>query len=117
MPPTNYIWMRTNMKNELLGVYEWLNGYWHRINIHSDDPCDSYSREEVDLLLQYTEQEVIRKLVEGEYDIGGIIIDDELSFTSTNAVENRVITAELAKKLDKAEFDASAIPQESYPWN
>lgn len=105
------------MKKELIGVYEWLNGYWHRVIIHSGDPCDSYSREEVDLLLQYTEQEIIRKLVEGEYDIGGIVIDDELSFTSTNAVENRVITAELAKKLDKVEFDASAIPQEYYPWN
>jgi hypothetical protein len=26
MPPTNYIWMRTNMRHELIGVYEWLNG-------------------------------------------------------------------------------------------
>ncbi len=115
MPPTNYIWMRVNLRNELIGVYEWLNGHWYKININSGG-CDSYSKTEVDLLLEYTEQEIVRKIIAGEYDIGNIAVDDELSFTSTNPVENRVITAELAKKLDKAEFDASAIPEENYPW-
>jgi hypothetical protein len=26
MPPTNYVWMRTNLKGELIGVYEWYEG-------------------------------------------------------------------------------------------
>lgn len=116
MPPTNYIWMRVNMRDELLGVYEWLNGNWYRINIHSGDSCDSYSKTEVDLLLEYTEQEIINKIINGDYDIGNITVDSELSFESTNPVENRVITAELAKKLDKVEFNVSAIPEENYPW-
>lgn len=107
MPPTNYIWMRTNMRNELIGVYEWLNGEWHRIKFGGDtDYRDVYSKTEVDYLLQWTEQEIIRKLMEGEYEIEDYIIDDELSLESKNAVQNKVITAELNKKLDKSEFDA-----------
>ena len=116
MPPTNYIWMRLDLKRELIGVYEWLNGHWHKLDIHSDAPCDTYSKAEIDLLLEYTEQEIARKIASGEYDIG-IEIDDELSFVSANPVENRVITAELAKKLDRVEFNQSAIPAEELPWN
>ena len=49
MPPTNYIWMRTNMNDELIGVYEWLNGAWHRLKFGSDsDYRDVYSKTEVD---------------------------------------------------------------------
>lgn len=116
MPPTNYIWMKLNMKRELIGVYEWLNGNWHKININDGDSCDSYSKAEVDYLLEYTEQEIIDKLISGEYDIGGIVVDSELSDTSRNAVENRVITAELNQKLNRSEFNLSPIPSESYPW-
>ena len=75
MPPTNYIWMRVNLRNELIGVYEWLNGHWYKININSGG-CDSYSKTEVDLLLEYTEQEIVRKIIAGEYDIGNIAVDD-----------------------------------------
>ena len=103
MPPTNYIWMRTNMRNELLGVYEWLNGHWHRIKF--DGSGDYYTKQEVDYLLQWTEQEIIRKLVEGEYEIDDWIIDDELSLESENAVQNKVITAELQNKIDRSEFN------------
>ena len=107
MPPTNYIWMRTNMQNELIGVYEWLNGEWHRIKFGGDtDYKDVYSKTEIDYLLQWTEQEILRKLIEGEYEISGLIIDDELSLESTNAVQNKVVTAELQNKVDKSEFDA-----------
>jgi hypothetical protein len=107
MPPTNYIWMRTNMNDELIGVYEWLNGAWHRIKFGGDsDYRDVYSKTEVDYLLQWTEQEIIRKLLEGEYVIEDFIIDDCLSEESKNAVQNKVITAELQGKLDKTEFDA-----------
>lgn len=56
MPPTNYIWMRTNMKDELIGVYEWLNEKWHKIEIDYEDK-DVYTKTEVDILLQITEQE------------------------------------------------------------
>ena len=106
MPPTNYIWMRTNMRNELIGVYEWLNGEWHRIKFGGDsDYRDVYSKTEVDYLLQWTEQEIIRKLMEGEYEITDFVIDDALSLYSENAVQNKVITAELLGKLDKSEFD------------
>lgn len=95
------------MRNELIGVYEWLNGEWHRIKFGGDsDYRDVYSKTEVDYLLQWTEQEIIRKLMEGEYEIEDYIIDDELSLESKNAVQNKVITAELNKKLDKSEFDA-----------
>lgn len=66
MPPTNYIWMRTNIKHELIGVYEWLNGEWHRIKFGGDsDYKDVYSKTEIDYLLQWTEQEILRKLIEG----------------------------------------------------
>lgn len=107
MPPTNYIWMKTNINDELIGVYEWLNGQWHRIKFGGDsDYRDVYSKTEIDYLLQYTEQEIIRKLIEGEYEIDDFIIDDELSLVSKNAVQNKVITAELLNKVDKAEFDA-----------
>lgn len=117
MPPTNYIWMRTNLNRELIGVYKWINGAWYRILLNDSGSDNVYSKEEVDLLLEFTEQQIIEKIINGEYDIGcSITIDDALSFESTNPVENRVITAELAKKLDKAEFDASAIPEEYYPW-
>jgi len=104
MPPTNYIWMKTNMNNELIGVYEWLNGQWHRIKIGGDS-TDTYTKQEIDYLLQYTEQEIIRKLIEGEYDIS-FDIDDALSTESENAVQNKVVTAELMKKVDQEEFDA-----------
>lgn len=105
MPPTNYIWMRTNMKNQLIGVYEWLNGRWRRIKI-SDGGCDTYSRSEIDYLLEYTEQEIIRKINDGEYQITGITIDDEIDATSSNPVENRVIAEALSDKVDQATLDA-----------
>ena len=43
------------------------------------------------------------------------LIDDELSEESENPVQNKVITAELNKKLDKVEFYDSAIDDEDYP--
>lgn len=64
-------------------------------------------------MLQYTEQEIIHKIVSGEYQL--IIVDDELSEESENPVQNKVITAELNKKLDKVEFYDSAIDDEDYP--
>ena len=70
--------------------------------------------DKIDALLQYTEQEIINKLLSGEYEI--ITIDDELSEESENPVQNKVITAELNKKLDKVEFYDSAIDDEDYPW-
>ena len=49
MPPTNYIWMRTNLKKELIGVYEWIEGKWRLIRIKPDgEPSDTYTREEID---------------------------------------------------------------------
>lgn len=94
------------MRNELIGVYEWLNGEWHRIKFGGDsDYRDVYSKTEVDYLLQWTEQEIIRKLVEGEYEIDDLIIDDELSLESTHPVQNKVITEALQNKADKSEFD------------
>lgn len=104
MPPTNYIWMKTNMNNELIGVYEWLNGQWHRIKIGGDS-TNTYTKEEIDYLLQYTEQEIVRKLIEGDYGID-LTIDDALSTESEHAVQNKVVTAELMKKVDQEEFDA-----------
>lgn len=62
-----------------------------------------------------TEAEIIRKISIGEYSIGDIVIDDELSNESENAVQNKVITAALDKKLDKQEFYDSAIPDENFP--
>ena len=107
MPPINYIWMRTNLNNELIGVYEWLNGAWHRIKFGGDtDYRDTYSKAEIEFLLQYTEEEIIRKLLEGEYDITDYIIDNELSLESSNPVQNKVVTAALSEKVDKADFDA-----------
>ncbi len=104
------------MKNELLGVYEWLNGKWHKIEIDFDDK-DVYTKAEIDVLLQVTEEEIIRKIALGEYDIGSIIVDSELSLESENPVQNKVITAALDQKLDKQEFYDSAIPDENFPWN
>ena len=107
MPPTNYIWMRTNTRNELIGVYEWLNGEWHRIRFGGDsDYRDTYSKAEIEYLLQYTEQEIVRKLLEGEYEITDWVIDNELSLDSEKPVQNKVVTAELSNKLDKADFEA-----------
>ena len=106
MPPTNYIWMRTNIKDELIGVYEWLNGEWHRIKFGGDsDYRDVYSKTEIDYLLQWTEQEIVRKLIEGEYEIDEFVFDDHLDLESANAVQNKVVAAELLGKLDKSEFD------------
>ena len=67
---------------------------------------------EVDTLLRYTEQEIVRKLATGEYKI---LVDDFLSLESENPVQNKVITAALDLKLDKQEFYDSAIPEEDYP--
>ena len=106
MPPTNYIWMRTNTRNELIGVYEWLNGEWHRIRFGGNtDYRDTYSKAEIEYLLQYTEQEIVRKLLEGEYEITEWLVDDELDLESEKAVQNKVVTAELNNKLDKTEFE------------
>lgn len=113
MPPTNYVWMKTNLKGELIGVYEWYDGKWRPISIKPDG-SDTYTKDEIDALLQYTEQEIINKLLSGEYEI--ITIDNELSEESENPVQNKVITAELNKKLDKVEFYDSAIDDEDYPW-
>lgn len=54
----------------------------------------------MDYLLEYTEEEIIRKINEGEYQITAFIIDDELDATSIHAVENRVVTNALASKVD-----------------
>lgn len=115
MPPTNYIWMKTNLRKELVGIYEWYNGKWHEIALNNDGSgTDSYTKVEVDTLLRYTEQEIVRKLATGEYKI---LVDDFLSLESENPVQNKVITAALDLKLDKQEFYDSAIPEEDYPWN
>lgn len=117
MPPTNYIWMRTNLNKELVGIYEWYNGKWHPIELTPTDK-DYYTKTEVNTLLQYTEQEIIRKLANGEYEIDfNITIDDHLSLESENPVQNKVVTEELNKKLDKVEFYDSAIQEPDYPWN
>lgn len=113
MPPTNYIWMKTNIKNELIGIYEWLNGKWREIKIN-DGGSDSYTKAETDALIRYTEQEIVRKLALGEYTIA---IDSVLSLESERPVQNKVITEALNKKLDKQEFYDSAIPAEEFPWN
>lgn len=113
MPPTNYVWMRTNVKGELIGVYEWVEGKWRLIHIHGGGSSDTYTREEIDILLQYTEQEIIRKITTGEYDVCDITIDDFLSEESENPVQNKVITRELKKKLNKTDN----IPIEDLPWN
>lgn len=78
MPPTNYIWMKTNTKNELISIHEWYNGKWHRIKIDGGDSSDTYTKTEIDALLQVTEEEIIRKIITGEYDITGLVVDDEL---------------------------------------
>ena len=103
MPQTDYIWMRTNMKDELIGIYEWINGQWRKIHVTDDD--GSYTKCEVNLLLRYTEQEILRKIRCGEYNIENLTVDDELSFLSTNPVQNRVVTTELAAKLDTLDFE------------
>lgn len=111
MPPTNYVWMRTNLKGELIGVYEWYEGKWRLIHIGPDGPSDTYTKEEIDILLQYTEQEIIRKITTGEYKL--ITVDDFLSLESENPVQNKVITQELNKKLNKTDN----IPLSDLPWN
>lgn len=121
MPPTNYIWMKLNLKKELVGIYEWYNGKWHPIEINPTDK-DYYTKSETDSLIQYyaqyTEQEILNKLATGEYEINvNIDIDDFLSLESENPVQNKVITEELNKKLDKVEFYDSAIQEPDYPWN
>jgi len=114
MPPTNYIWMRTNLKKELIGVYEWIEGRWRLIKIKPDgEPSDTYTKEEIDILLQYTEQEIIRKITTGEYDLCDLTVDDFLSEESENPVQNKVITRELKKKLNKTDN----IPIDELPWN
>lgn len=105
--------MKTNLKNELVGIYEWYSGKWREISLHSDEK-DYYTKTEVNTLLQYTEQEIIRIIADGNYTI---TVDSELSLESENPVQNKVITAALDKKLDKAEFYDSAIQAEDYPWN
>lgn len=85
---------------------------WHEIELNHEDG-DVYTKTEVDTLLQYTEQEIVRKLATGEYRI---LVDDFLSLESENPVQNKVITAELNKKLDKVDYIIDgAIPQEDYP--
>lgn len=113
MPPTNYIWMKTDLKKKLIGIYEWYNGKWHEIELDDHD-SNVYTKTEVDSLLQYTEQEIVRKLALGEYRIK---VDDFLSLESEYPVQNKVITEALNKKLDKQEFYDSAIPEEEFPWN
>lgn len=113
MPPTNYIWMKTNLKNELVGIYEWYNGKWHEVSLNSD----FYTKQEVDNLLQHVEQDIIDKLTTGDYEINiNVTIDDALSLESENAVQNKVVSQALLKKLDKEEFYESSIEKEDYPW-
>ena len=117
MPPTNYIWMKTNLKNELVGIYEWLDGKWRRIEIKTDS--DTYTKQEIDYLLELTEQQIIEHILNGDYDLG-ITIDEALSETSKNPVENKVITAALNRKLDKEVYyseKCTAIPEQDLPWN
>lgn len=73
MPPTNYVWMKTNLKGELIGIYEWYNGEWRPIK--GGDPGDTYTKEEVDLLIQAAQQTIIDGLANGRYRIGNIEIE------------------------------------------
>ena len=70
MPPTNYVWMKTNLKGELIGIYEWYNGEWRPIK--GGDEGDTYTKEEVDLLIQAAQQVIIDGLANGIYEIGNI---------------------------------------------
>lgn len=103
MPPTNYIWIRTDLDDNLIGVYEWLNEHWHKLDF---DGYGTYNRCEIDYLLQYTELEVVRKIRNGEYNIGTAIVDAGLSHISTKPVQNRVVTNALDTKLNKSEFES-----------
>lgn len=119
MPPTNYIWMKLNLNKELIGIYEWYNGKWHPIEISPTDK-EYYTKSETDSLLeyysQYTEQEIIRKIASGEYEIDvHITIDDHLDANSENPVQNKVIKDALDRKWDKQEL--ISIPSDDYPWN
>ena len=53
--------------------------------------------------MQYTEQEIIRKITTGEYDLCDLTVDDFLDEESENPVQNKVITLELKKKLNKTD--------------
>ena len=99
MPKTNYIWMKTNLKDELIGIYEWYNGEWRPIH---PGGSDTYTREEIDMLLSLTEQEIAEKLANGEYEIGNI---DELdSSIASEGVPSgsRVIATEVSTPNDSA---------------
>ena len=73
MPPTNYVWMKTNLKGELIGIYEWYNGEWRPIK--GGDAGDTYTKEEVDLLIQAAQQAIIDGLANGIYEIGNIQVE------------------------------------------
>ena len=60
MPPTNYIWMKTDLKKKLIGIYEWYNGKWHEIELDDHD-SNVYTKTDVDSLLRLLWKELNRK--------------------------------------------------------
>ena len=105
MTPTDYIWMKTDLKNLLLGIYAWINGEWQRIDGDSDTTI--YTKTEVDKLLLLFEKEISKKLKDGGYDIA-ITADSKLSSISKNPVQNKVIKAALDRKQNTI-FDLDSI--------
>ena len=112
MPPTNYIWMKTDTNGELIGVFTWLNGDWHEIHID-----ELITKTEASEMINALVQEFIADVINGEYDLtSSISIDSELNSSSTNPIGNNVVTEELNRKLNRSEFDISPISVEDYPW-
>lgn len=101
IPPTSYIWMKTDLNNKLIGVYEYIKNKWTEIDLDLLLAKQYYSRQEIDILIKYVEQEILRKIAYGEYDIEQITVDSKLDLFSKNPVQNSVVTEALLKKQDK----------------
>lgn len=99
-PPTNYIWMKLDLKGKLLGVFEYIKNKWTEIDLDYLVGKSYYSRQEIDILLRYVEREILRKIAFGEYDINKIVVDSSLNLLSKNPVRNSVVTEALNGKQD-----------------
>lgn len=96
VPSTEYIWMKTDLNKNLLGVYEWIAGKWCNINI--DPEHAGYTKDEIDRLLLLFERQIKDKIEGGEYNIPTVTIDAVLSPTSTNAIQNKAVKQALDSK-------------------
>ena len=100
-PPTNYVWMKTDLNDKLIGVYEYIKDKWREIDVDAIISKQYYTKWDVDFMLKIAKQEILQRIASSSYDITEIVVDSELDSESTNPVSNNVLTEIINSKQDK----------------